>query len=224
MVETVLDTVALAALGITAANGSVTVEPSPISGNGDFVYVRGGRSTDAAGGNVIVASGEGVNGGVLTLGAGVGFAAGGGGNVGLNGGNGFDTAYGGAVVVTGGSSAGSTAGNVEISGGIGATSSGKVQIAGGQDGGGGPGAVEVYGGGATDGDRNGANILLRAGDGNGTGLVGLTKIANLPTAAPADNRLSAKDMTFYLNEGSNKLMVKLKYANGTVKSAELALT
>ncbi len=43
-------------------------------------------------------------------------------------------------------------------------------------------------------------------------------------SVPADSLLSNKDVTFWIDETNNKLMFKLKYNSGTVKSGELAIT
>ncbi|MBS3945628.1 MAG: hypothetical protein KGZ42_09035 [Melioribacter sp.] len=42
-------------------------------------------------------------------------------------------------------------------------------------------------------------------------------------SVPADSIIANKDVTFWIDESSNKLMFKLKYNNGTVKSGEINL-
>lgn len=60
----------------------------------------------------------------------------------------------------------------------------------------------------------------------GKGIMYNTNIPVFSTnnSVPADALLSNKDVTFWLDETNNKLMFKLKYSSGTVKSGEIALT
>jgi hypothetical protein len=46
----------------------------------------------------------------------------------------------------------------------------------------------------------------------------------LQSAAPTDAEIDNNEIVLYLNEGANKLMVRLKYSDGTAKDGELALT
>lgn len=57
---------------------------------------------------------------------------------------------------------------------------------------------------------------------------GLKTVANhfqipLQTSAQSDSNLQNKDVVFYLDESNNKLKVKLKYSNGTIKTGEISL-
>ena len=47
---------------------------------------------------------------------------------------------------------------------------------------------------------------------------------SLQSAAPTDADIASNEIVFYLDEGNDKLMVRLKYADGTAKDGELALT
>lgn len=61
-----------------------------------------------------------------------------------------------------------------------------------------------------------------AGTGSGqTASLGNAKVA---TAAPTDANLNNQTVTVYLNEAGNKLMFRIKYSDGTLKSGEIALT
>ena len=54
--------------------------------------------------------------------------------------------------------------------------------------------------------------------------LGSNLVQQVHTSAIADADLRNKDVSFYLDEAVNKLKVKLKYSDGTVKSGEIALT
>jgi hypothetical protein len=48
--------------------------------------------------------------------------------------------------------------------------------------------------------------------------------AELPQAAPADGEVGESSLSWWLDEATNKLMVKVKYSDGvTIKSGEVAL-
>jgi len=47
---------------------------------------------------------------------------------------------------------------------------------------------------------------------------------SLQSAAPTDADIASNEIVFYLDEDNDKLMVRLKYADGTAKDGELALT
>jgi len=47
---------------------------------------------------------------------------------------------------------------------------------------------------------------------------------SLQSSAPTDAEIDNNEIVLYLNEGANKLMVRLKYSDGTAKDGELALT
>ena len=47
---------------------------------------------------------------------------------------------------------------------------------------------------------------------------------SLQSSAPTDAEIDGNEIVLYLDEGANKLMVRLKYADGTAKDGELALT
>tara|TARA_Y100001970_G_scaffold265624_1_gene353430 strand:- start:298 stop:507 length:210 start_codon:yes stop_codon:yes gene_type:complete len=47
---------------------------------------------------------------------------------------------------------------------------------------------------------------------------------SLQSAAPTDADIASNEIVFYLDEDHDKLMVRLKYADGTAKDGELALT
>ena len=47
---------------------------------------------------------------------------------------------------------------------------------------------------------------------------------SLQSSAPTDAEIDGNEIVLYLDEGANKLMVLLKYADGTAKDGELALT
>ena len=47
---------------------------------------------------------------------------------------------------------------------------------------------------------------------------------SLQSAAPTDADIASNEIVFYLDEDNDKLMVRLKYADGTAKAGELALT
>ncbi|MFA5805410.1 MAG: hypothetical protein WC879_12280 [Melioribacteraceae bacterium] len=53
----------------------------------------------------------------------------------------------------------------------------------------------------------------------GNSLIQISK-----NAVPADSVLGNENLTFYIDETLNKLKVKLKYSNGTIKSGEVILT
>ena len=44
------------------------------------------------------------------------------------------------------------------------------------------------------------------------------------SVALTDARLPAGSISFYLNEGANKLMVRVRYSNGSLKDGEISLT
>jgi len=54
--------------------------------------------------------------------------------------------------------------------------------------------------------------------------VGGSPIIKALNTSPGDNLLGSSQLNFWLDENNNKLMIKLKYANGTIKVGELALT
>ena len=56
---------------------------------------------------------------------------------------------------------------------------------------------------------------------DGTGAWSLPTKLSVPGAAPT---IVASEAQFYLDEGANKLMVRVKYAGGTQKTGEIALT
>ena len=60
-----------------------------------------------------------------------------------------------------------------------------------------------------------------AGTSGQTSSLGNAKVA---TAAPTDANLNTGTVTFYLDEGGDKLMVRVKYSDGTLKTGEVALT
>ena len=47
---------------------------------------------------------------------------------------------------------------------------------------------------------------------------------SLQSSAPTDAEIDNNEIVLYLDEGANKLMVRLKYSDGTAKDGELALT
>lgn len=62
---------------------------------------------------------------------------------------------------------------------------------------------------------------------SGSGTSGQTASlgnAKVAVAAPTDANLNNATVTFYLDENANKLMVRVKYSTGTLKSGEIALT
>jgi len=60
-----------------------------------------------------------------------------------------------------------------------------------------------------------AQVLL------GSAAWGLPTKLSVPGSAPT---IAASQAQFYLDEGNNKLMVRVKYADGTQKTGEIALT
>ena len=47
---------------------------------------------------------------------------------------------------------------------------------------------------------------------------------SLQSAAPTDAEIDNNEIVLYLDEGNDKLMIRHKYADGTAKDGELALT
>ncbi|MGH8247949.1 MAG: hypothetical protein ACREUU_16125 [Gammaproteobacteria bacterium] len=45
-----------------------------------------------------------------------------------------------------------------------------------------------------------------------------------PASAPADANLPQSHISFWLDEGGNSLRVRVKYSNGTLKTATIPLT
>lgn len=56
---------------------------------------------------------------------------------------------------------------------------------------------------------------------DGTGAYSLPTKISVPGAIPA---IAASEIQFYLDEANNKLKVTVKYAAGTLKAGEIALT
>lgn len=56
---------------------------------------------------------------------------------------------------------------------------------------------------------------------DGTGAYSLPTKISVPGAIPT---IAASEIQFYLDEGTNKLKVTVKYAGGTLKAGEIALT
>ncbi len=44
------------------------------------------------------------------------------------------------------------------------------------------------------------------------------------SSAPTDDEIRNNEIVLYIDEVANKLMVRLKYSNGTLKDGEVALT
>lgn len=59
--------------------------------------------------------------------------------------------------------------------------------------------------------------------GKGFSHNGVTPVIATNNSAPADALLNNKDISLWIDEITNKLMIKLKYSNGTIKSGEVAL-
>ena len=71
-------------------------------------------------------------------------------------------------------------------------------------------------------NQDGGDLTLGGGDkATGGGTIG-TVLVNSSNTTPSDSKLSASQLTFFIDEGSDKLIVKAKYANGTtVKTFEV---
>jgi hypothetical protein len=158
--------------------------------------------------------------------AGDGVTLGDGGNINLLAGNGAgngsgDAGSGGSILISGGACDGENtfAGTAQIQGGSG---SGAGGTGGDLDAHGGPG--DVQGGNVTiTGGLSGTvgaagNVTISASNG------GVVRFGALPVAAPANGKVNNSQFTFWVDEATHKLMVKLKYSDGTVKSGEVALT
>lgn len=59
--------------------------------------------------------------------------------------------------------------------------------------------------------------------GKGMKFNNVVPIFSTNNSVPSDSLIANKDVTFWIDESNNKLMFKLKYNNGTVKSGEIAL-
>ncbi|GAB4112341.1 MAG: hypothetical protein Fur0019_18840 [Tibeticola sp.] len=70
---------------------------------------------------------------------------------------------------------------------------------------------------------NGGALLLKGGSSTGTGTPGRVLIEALPSA-PTDSMLGNSQINLYLDEAGNALKVRVKYSNGTLKTASIALT
>ena len=62
---------------------------------------------------------------------------------------------------------------------------------------------------------------MAGGTGYGTGTKGRV-ILDAPNAAPQDSFLANGEVTLYLDQSTNKLMVRAKYSDGTLKTGEVA--
>jgi len=71
-------------------------------------------------------------------------------------------------------------------------------------------------------NQDGGDLTLGGGDkATGGGTIG-TVLVNSSNTTPSDSKLSASQLTFFIDEGSDKLIVKAKYENGTtVKTFEV---
>lgn len=56
---------------------------------------------------------------------------------------------------------------------------------------------------------------------DGTGAYSLPTLLSIPASAPT---VAASQLGFSVNTGTNKLVITLKYADGTAKTAEISLT
>lgn len=73
------------------------------------------------------------------------------------------------------------------------------------------------------GNGHGGHVKLAGGLAGGTGTKGRV-ILDAPNAAPQDSFLANGEVTFYLDQSANKLMARVKYSDGTLKTGEVALT
>lgn len=148
-------------------------------------------------------------------------------NIGLSDDNFDETPTGGNWRAYAAANAAGSGGWIQLQGGGGSAgnSGGEARLIGGLVGSNSAVGAQVIARGAVGATSDGGDVVLQPGAANGAGgREGLVLIQNLTTSVPADAALGNGQITLWVNEGANKLMFKLKYADGTVKAAELALT
>lgn len=79
------------------------------------------------------------------------------------------------------------------------------------------------GAGNSSSNGTGGKVALAGGVGYGTGKQGVVTIKS-NNEAPDDATLSNSDIVFYLDQSGNNLKVRVKYSDGTLKTATIALT
>ncbi len=77
-------------------------------------------------------------------------------------------------------------------------------------------------GGSGAGTGNGGSVYLRGGVASGSGARGRIMLEAL-NSAPSDALLANSDVCIYLDQATNKVIMRVKYSDGTLKTAKIGL-